>query len=312
MNITVLEAEAYLATIEGAMRFEKTQWAACIQKFSIARIIYASLYQHSNADLFGGPLCSTVDVSMRYAAYRLKLPRTQAVSDIAIENFPQERSGLREEIQAVEATAFTGSGAAKGFDGSDKPSTVTWRGRTVRIEDAVIAQAIALADKKEEELLASVAVSNRKARKLAEAYDDVINARQEAADATKSALDDMTAEGVDAGDRRVQSLQVIRTAVNYAVIELRIGRNRVLCGPRDGTVFDRPPRKITMTSGENRIHALKAQRPGPSVGVLSERAILCDSVLRDLETIKELPGVPSDTALMEELSSKQAYFRALK
>jgi signal recognition particle subunit SRP68 len=315
-NVDNMEAAAYLTCLQGGLQFEKERWDACIQNYSVARVIYATLSSATQIALFKDLLSSTVDPSIRYAAYQLRLPRIKAVSDIAIERFPAEESELRERIQSLNSGAFLSSEKAE-MDGekaaADIPSTVTWRQRTVKIEDATIAQAIAVADRKERELSQIFTKVARDARELATAYDDVIDARQEAADATKSAIDELVAEGVDTSDSRVQSLQLTRTAVNYAVIELRIGRGRVLCGTYHDAVPDhnqskrsRGPRK----DGETPV--VRRQGTGTTLARLRERVALYDSILQNIDAVKDLSGVAGDSGFMEELSSKRAYFRAQK
>lgn len=312
----ILESTAYLASLWGALHFEKSRWDSCTRDYSVARVIYATLGAGPRMDLFKDLLSSMIDPSIRYAAYQLRLPRTKAVSEIAVERFPTEESELRIKIEQVDSNAFTASGAAGG-DGKtaleDTPSTVSWRKRTVKIEDATIAQAIAVANSKERELTEAHAKKDLDARKLAAAYDDVINARQEAVDATKSALDELMAEGADTSDSRVQSLQLTRTAVNYAVIELRVGRNRVLCGTY-GELISGPTqsKQSRRRTKEVTVPIVRHERTGIKLAKLRERMALLDTILQNVDAVRDLSGVAGDSALMEELSGKRAYFRALK
>ncbi|KAF7509440.1 hypothetical protein GJ744_008003 [Endocarpon pusillum] len=311
-----LEAAAYLASMRGALHFEKARWEPCIREYSVARVIYATLGSASRLDLFKDLLSNTVDPSIRYAAYQLRYSRTKAVSDIAIEGFPQGKSELLGQIKGLNPDALLTSeeAEAKGQKASyDTPSTINWRGRTVKIEDATIAQAIESANRKERELAKLHANGQSDVRELTAAYDDVINARQEAVDATKTAIEELMSEGVDTSDTRVQSLQLTRTAVNYAVIELMVGRNRNLCGQHDGAAFERTfskrsrkPRK----DGTNRV--LREESTSVQVAKLRERVALYDSILQSIDAVGDLLGVAGDLSFMEELSSKRAYFRALK
>jgi signal recognition particle subunit SRP68 len=45
---------------------------------------------------------------------------------------------------------------------------------------------------------------------------------------------------------------------------------------------------------------------------LREKAVLYDSILQSLDSIKELPGIAADEAFQEELQAKYNYFAALK
>lgn len=314
-DVDKLEAAAYLACLQGGLYFEKGNWESCIEKYSVARMIYTTLSSGLRTDLFKDLLSSIVDPSIRYAAYQLRFSRTKAVPDIAIEHFPAEESETRKRIEGINSDAFLNNEKAEGHGErapNDVPSTITWRQRTVKIEDATIAQAIAVADRKEREL-AEIYTKAADARELATTYDDVIDARQEAADATKSAIDELMAEGVDTSDSRVQSLQLTRTAVNYAVIELRIGRNRVLCGNHDDAVsgFGHLKRSRAPKMKDKPL-VVKRQGTGATLARLRERVALYDSILQNIDAVKDLSGVAGDSTFMEELSSKRAYFRAHK
>lgn len=311
-----MEAAAYLASLQGSLHFEKARWDQCIQQYSVSRLVYATLSAGTRTDIFRDLLGSIVDPSIRYAAYQLRFPRTKAVPDIATEHFPAEEGRLRAQIESRNPDAFLNSENA-GLHGKtaqdDVPTKISWRQRTVKIEDATIAHAIAGAIRKERELSQIYVKKNRDSRELATAYDDVIEARQEAVDATKSALDELMAEGVDMSDPRVQSLQLTRTAVNYAVIELRIGRNRVLCSHYDDTSGDHIRSKRSRRPiKDSKVVGVKRQGTGITLAKFREEVALYDSILQNIDAIKDLSGVAGDVGFMEELSCKRAYFRALK
>lgn len=317
-NQDILEAKAYLALLRGGADFERNHWASCISNYSFVRLVYNTLSKSTQTDIYRDLLEGTIDPSIKYAAYQEKLPRTKAVQDIAIENFPSTESQSREDILAADSEAFETSAekAAAQTEGvGDLPTTIEWRGRRVNIEDASISQALGTARVKEDALadVFSSKDESKTARDLAAAYDDVINARQDAADATKTAIDELVAEGVDQGDPRIQALQVTRTAVNYAVIEYRVGRNRVLCGEGDGLVFEpvKPKQNLkARKDGKERI--AKDEPNGRRLARLRERMALYDSILQNLDAVKQLPGVIADTAFVKELEAKRSYFRALK
>ena len=315
----VLEAKAYLALMTGSLDFEKTRWKACLQQYSKARIIFVTLNSSATSDIYKDLLSNIVDPSIRYAAYQLKLPRTKPVPEIALDSFPASDTETRNEIEAADPQAFEppSQQVTTNKDGlKDLPSTISWRSRTVKLEDAAISQALGLAEEREKALLQafeSFQKGSLDSKQLAAAYDDIINARQDAVDATKAAIDELTAEGVEAGDSRMQSLQVTRTAVNYGVIEWRVGRTRVLCGPKDGLLFQvekqKPPRK-PRKDGKSQV--LKGESLGRTLARLRERVALYDSILQSVDAVKDLPGVVADTAFVEDLNVKTNYFRALK
>jgi signal recognition particle subunit SRP68 len=311
----VMEASAYLAALQGALQFEKFKWRSCIQKYSIARVIYAALGGESQGEMFKDLLSNTIDPSIQYAAYHSKIPRTKNVSDVAIENFTSKDIELREMIESVDSTAFKTSqkaGVQGDIEPDDVPSTVDWRQRSVKIEDAGIAQAIAIANHKERGLSEIGANSDVRKRELAAAYDEVIIAWQQAVDATKSALGELIKEGVAMSDHRVQSLELTRTAVTYAVITLRIGRSWVLCGDYKKTTSNRAKWKPSHTRKKHSGNTGFGQSKSTRLAKMRERVGLYDSILQDIDEAKVLSGVARDSSFMEELAGKMAYFRALK
>ncbi|KAK5944258.1 signal recognition particle subunit srp68 [Knufia obscura] len=315
----ILEAKAYLALLKGGLDFERNRWALCIQNYSFVRLVYTALANKAQTDVYQDLLEGTVDPSIRYAAYQEKLPRTKAVSDIAIEHFPSDESEARQQIIDADITAFETTAeksAARAEGAGDLPTNIDWRGRSVKLEDASISQALGAAKAKENTLAekyASFKDGKTSAKDMAAAYDDIINARQDAADATKTAIDELVAEGVDQGDARIQSLQITRTAVNYGVIEWRVGRNRVLCGDQDGLNLEAAkPKQNQKMRKDGKEKPTKDEPNGKRLARLRERVALYDSILQNLDAVKQLPGVMADAAFVEELDGKRAYFRALK
>ncbi|KAK5086592.1 signal recognition particle subunit srp68 [Lithohypha guttulata] len=318
-NQDVLEAKAYMALLKGGLDFERNRWSSCIRHYSFIRLVYTALASQARSDLYRDLLEGTIDPSIRYAAYQEKLPRTKAVSDIAIENFPSEETQSRQDILNADASAFRTSAeeaTAQSEGATDLPTSLDWRGRRVKLEDASISQALAAASAKETAIAqtyTSFQNGSTSAKDLAAGYDDIVNARQDAADATKIVIDELLAEGAGAGDSRIQGLQVTRTAVNYAVIAWRIGRNRVLCGDSDGLKLEsHRPRRVQKDSKAANSKSLKEEPTGRKIARLREKVALYDSILQNLEAVKQLPGVIADTTFMDELDSKGAYFRALK
>lgn len=307
----VLEARAYAASLTGAMEFEKQSWEACVKSYSEARIIYSALATSTKSDIFKDLLEDPIDQSIRYGAYQMRMPRSVAVPVIARKYFPRSDTELVSQVEKLDPDVLndqatrTKSAAA---ESGDTPKTITWRSRTVDLEDAAIATALASvnsAASRLSETLASVTVTKDRAS----AYDDILIASQDAVDATKHAIDELVSEGVGQGDRRMQSLQITRTAVSYDMVSWRIGRNRVLVGERDGAVVDTP---VAKQSKKKDIKPVKDEGTGRKLAHFREKAVLYDSILQSLDSIKELPGVAADSAFLEELEAKYGYFSALK
>ncbi|KAK2853330.1 hypothetical protein FQN49_005179 [Arthroderma sp. PD_2] len=313
----LLEAHAYLASLLTASWMERRQWEKCLKQASLARVIYAALEKQDKQGNIQEFISGTVDPSIRYSAYQLKVPRSIPLSTIAKKYFPAD-SPLKQEVEAIDPgclgeDSIEGGPAAASGDSQTFPQTITWRSRTVKIEDAAISQALASAASAETQLSAWIAKQNGQtasAKETAANYDNVIIASQDAVDATKAAIDELTNEGIDQGDARMQSLQITRTAVNYRLVGWRVGRNRVLCGEADGLTLTSTT--TTRRKGNQVKEGAKEESLGRRIGRLRENVVLYDSILQSLESVKELPGVAADGDFVKELEAKYSYFKSLR
>ena len=316
----ILEARAYYVSLRGAIDFEKQSWEDCLYEYSEARLIYTTLAKARAAkqeDLFKDLLNSTIDPSIRYAAYQLKLPRTISIETIVSRYVKQGENEFVQEILKENPEALDDPATAQrktpSGNAENVPKTIKWRSREVTLEDAATAQALAAVSTAEANL-SSFLVSNPGAASQAKAsaYDEVLIPSQDAVDATKTAIDELSAEGVPQGDRRMQALQITRTAVNYALVGWRIGRNRVLCGKQDGAIFEPEVKKPKKTRKDRKARPVQEESTGRKLTRLRERVVLYDSTLQSLDSVKELPGVAADQKFVEELEAKRAYFAALR
>ncbi|KAL1957455.1 hypothetical protein VTO42DRAFT_6023 [Malbranchea cinnamomea] len=310
----LLEARAYMASLLGAFWMEKGRWSDCLVQYSMARVIYAALEKRASRQTLRDILSSTVDPSIRYAAYQLKLPRSTPLPSIAVNYFPAESEARREvEIVDAECLKEPESEDRMEVDGTSENRTISWRSRTVPIEDASIAQALGATSAAEAQLttwLSSSEGRSSTAKDIAANYDNVIIASQDAVDATKTAIDEFLGEGVDQSDKRMQALQVTRTAVNYALVGWRVGRNRVLCGVADG--LDLESGKPSKSGGRHSRLTGEEHNTGRRLTQLREQVVLYDAILQSLDSIKELPGVAGDASFMRELEGKCSYFQSLR
>ncbi|TWU76514.1 hypothetical protein ED733_007561 [Metarhizium rileyi] len=316
----VLEAKAYAALIRGAMLFEKHNWELCLQSYSVSRVIYSALASTGKGDLFKDLLSETIDPSIRYAAYRLKTPRTVPIASIAKQSFPRSDNALVNEITRLDPSILAvGDDASKFGDAAENaPRTITWRSREVQIEDAQISLAWASVKTAKTNLADNMAqVQDKQPYEIAAQYDEVLMATQDAVDATKQAMDELKAEGVAQSDPRMQRLQMTRTAVNYEMISWRIGRNRILTGDNDGgpEEYKASRRRKVKASKAAEGTVKKEQRelpPSKKLAKLKEKVALYDGTLQNVLSIKELPGVAADEALAKKINGYEHYFGALK
>ncbi|KAF2456255.1 hypothetical protein BDY21DRAFT_415889 [Lineolata rhizophorae] len=333
----VLEARAYAASLSGAIEFEKqsqgvgtkknASWDKCLVELSTARVIYASLLQATKKDIFKELLASTIDPSIRYAAYQSNIPRTVSVPSVSKKYFPRDDKALVSAVESLDPTTFGGgerevvSEEGKSFAGTDEriPNTIAWRGRTAAIVDASIGQALAARTSAESRLAETLSSQpDAPPRERAAAYDDVLIAAQDAADATRRAIEELEKENVDPSDSRFQDLHVTSLAVNYDLIGLRVGRNRTLIGKDDGLEFEpqsvrkrKRPDAMEVDEGKGAVKE-KEQGKGKKLSRLRERVVLLDAILQSIDSIKELRGAMRDAVFIEELEAKRGYFQALK
>ncbi|KAF2719288.1 hypothetical protein K431DRAFT_228961 [Polychaeton citri CBS 116435] len=332
----VLEAKAYAAMMTGSEEFEKhsssgqqrsadgkeseESWRACLTNFATTRVIYAALYESGRNDVFRTLLADIVDPTIRYAAYQARLSRTIAIPTVAKRYFPKSDSSLVSSVEGLDQWALKDkpaptTEAEKVASPQNIPENVTWRGRKANIVDASIGQALAsveVASAKLQEYLSSN--TQAAAKDKAAAYDEVLIASQDAADAAKRATDELEKEGVDEGDKRMQDLRVTALAVGYGLVSWRVGRNRMLLGAEDdGLAFKAPQSKRQKgTQKDGKPLPEKEESRSKTLAPLRERLVLYDATIQSINSVKDLRGAVRDETFVAELDAKAAYFRALK
>ena len=311
----ILEARAYASSLVGAEQFERQNWEACVKSYSITWVLYSALATYTKSDIFKDLLTTTVEPSIRYGTYQMRVPRTVAIPFIARKYFPRTDTELVLAIEKLDPNILRNTSKTKvELDSESTSRTIVWRSRTVELEHASIAMALLSVDaavKNLTDTLSSTPLERLKER--AAAYDGVLIAGQDVVDATKHAIDELVGEGISQGDRRMQSLQITRTAVSYDMISWRIGRNRILMGAMDGassvaSLKSIPPRNKKSKTGS----VVQGESTGRKISRLRERVALYDSTIQSLDSIKELPGVAADSTFLRELQATYHYFQALK
>ena len=316
---TILEAGAYRSSLRGSLNFESAKWEKCLQSYSEVHVIYTELAKSSRSgsnDLFRDLLSNTIDPSIRYAAYQLRLPRTLSIRSIVLRFIDRTSKHIPEILKSnpdALSEDVAGTKREPNDEARDLPKTINWRSRTVKLEDASIAQALATVSSAEQKLTSLLSSEPEMAKDRASTYDEILISSQDAVDATKTAIDELTADGVAQSDQRMQALQITRTAVNYALVGWRIGRNRILCGSQDGAALEaESAKKSKKPRTDGKEWVVREEGSGRKLARLRERVVLYDSTLQSLDSIKELPGVAGDQSFVQELDSKRLYFAALR
>lgn len=178
--------------------------------------------------------------------------------------------------------------------------------------DAAIGQALVSVENESLELANTVDLADTPKDKAA-AYDDVLICCQDAADATRQAIEELEKEGVDEGDARMQDLRVTSLAVNYDLLAWRIGRYRVLLGDDDGLTFSLGPSQKPRGPRKDGKEWVEREEPtGRKLARVRERVALYDAILQSIDSVKDLRGAARDSAFIAELDGQRAYFQALK
>ena len=285
----LLEANAYVYLLEGGYHFERRRWNDCLKSLSIARVIYAALFKVSKGVWFQELISNTVDPSIRYAAYKTQRSRSHAIPGIAHEYFQTVDESLSSRIETLERR-----GGPQDEDGPETsqdgmleehpaPTTLRWRGRAVELQDAGIALALAsvsTASARLAKVLQSTEAGTMSSVEKASKYDDVLIASQDATDATRRAIGELARDGVGQSDARMQSLQVTRTAVEYALVGWRVERNRTLAGEGDGVLIVRGTPKGKRMKLARKMVADKRAGTTKMLAMLQERVVLYDGILQ--------------------------------
>ena len=127
----ILEVWAYAYSLMGSVEFEKQssgsrkvdgqippkqRWKMCLVAFSGARVIYDSVSRSSKQqDVYKELLNTTVDPSIRYAAYQSRLSRNLAASTIARQNFPRDNKALLAVVEKFDPKALSEEPTSKGI-----------------------------------------------------------------------------------------------------------------------------------------------------------------------------------------------------
>lgn len=318
---SILEARAYYVSLSGAESIEKRLWEDSLITYSEARLVYTFLAGSADSrrrDLFRDLLEDIVDPSLRYAAYQLRLPRSIPIGSIVSRYVHRKDNNHVEAVLNRQPDILQGNVAGgpkpSGDDGRNLPRSIIWRSRTVELEDASIALALAAVSSEEEKLAELLSLrADSDSQDQASMYDDILIASQDAVDATRTVMDELESDGISQGDRRMQALQITKTAVNYALIGWRIGRNRVLCGALDGATTEVEKTKKSIKprkDGKEKVRQEESKLK--TLSRFRERVVLYDAIIQNLDSVRELPGVAADQTLLEELECRRAYFAALR
>lgn len=309
----VLSAWAYGAVLKGDAYFRGRKWQACLDSYSVAKVIYSALPPTTlEGNSFKDFVSDLVDTPLRFAQRQLNIPTTLSILALAKKHFPKSDEALVAKVEQV-APRFLQEDEDAAMADDSTLRTVMWRNRKVPIEDAEIALKLEALDTAASELSQKLSSSaDGKPNSKAEAYDTVLELSNDAVDATQQAIDELKEQGVPQGDSRMQSLAILRTKLKYDLLSWQIGRNRVLMGDKDGAVLEDGP----TLKGKKKVAAAHTEQPvirdSQQVKQQEKKVNLYEKTLQNLEVANELPGVAADEHLAAEIDAVSKYFTALK
>ena len=293
----ILEAQAYASSLQGSYRLEKRQWQECLESYSVAQTIYSVILVATKKDVFRDIVSTWIDPNLRYAGYKAQVPRSEPIASIVRNHFPRSDKKLVNILKKFDPEAL-GDRATPVQDSTEQlaaPETVTWRGRTVKLEDAAIALALASVSTAAVNLtndLNSPAKTRLSPKERAAAYDGLLNASQDAVDATRHAIEELLSEEVGQSDRKMQSLQITRTALEYNLIGWRVGRNRTLIGNDDGLLADGDASKSgPQDKDDEKARPERRTRRGKMLSQLRESIALYDATIQVISHSLYLEGM---------------------
>lgn len=310
----VLSAWAYGAVLKGDAYFRGKKWQACLDSYSVAKVIYSALPTTTllEGNSYKDYVSDLVDTPLRFAQRQLNIPTTLSILALAKKHFPKSDKTLTERVEEV-APGFLQEEEDTAMTDGDALRTVVWRNRKVPVEDAEIALKLEALDTAASELSQKLSSSvDLKPNSKAEAYDAVLELSNDAVDATQQAIDELKEQGVPQGDSRMQSLAILRTKLKYDLLSWQIGRNRVLMGDKDGAVLEDGPTLKSKKKAAALAEPQQAIKDSQQVKQQEKKVNLYDKTLQNLEVANELPGVAADEHLAAEIDAVSKYFTALK
>ncbi|KAK9477507.1 hypothetical protein V1514DRAFT_333496 [Lipomyces japonicus] len=333
-DVERLQAVAYAELISAAVEFEHGRFERAVRHYAAAWLALSGLVagltpvtdddknnitddDNDTADLYRDQLTTTVEPALKFVSQQVApaaAARADTVAGLARKYVPRQHvvfalvRAVVPDGEVADALLLTSSGADSDDHEADHESgtgkvdatvrEVTWRSHTARLRDASVVQAITAARRADDDFAGQrkqVDGEYGQGDAAAAAYDPVLLAWQDAADAVHAAITDAEADG---SQDRVQELYVVSTFANYSLISRRIARDRVLLATLTAK------KQAQSSSGRNDgKHAVNGN-------VLRQMAGIYDAIVQSIVQIQDLAGVAADEELASGLASLRSYFRA--
>ncbi|OLL26557.1 Signal recognition particle subunit SRP68 [Neolecta irregularis DAH-3] len=268
-DISVIQVSAYLLDFSAQHKSVKGSLEDSLREFSNCRNILVALDKLESCENVKS-MISMLEPNIRYCAYVLGLP-SRDISGIA-EHFGIEDKDVVCRIDRLDPRVL------EPLDESEmiaSVSEITWRGKTVQVDNADVGMTLARVQKAQYEVECMEPLGP-KAR--AQAFDGLLLALSEAQDAVQRAVEEE--ERSLQNEEKIQRLQIALTYTSYYGISKRIERDLLLV-------------EDLLTSPTRR-----TQRTQRKVVKLYE------TIISSIEQCDLLPGVAGDFSLAGVLEGK--------
>lgn len=216
---TRLESRVYKATLAGQSAFERKRWEEALREYSIAKVVLEVLLSKAdeNCRSVYKEASTTVDPSLRYCGYQLRIGSQGDIFSLACAHLPKDLTltQLLEEIDPAALQTRQDRTARVGI------ASIQWRSRTANLEHPEIVVNLLKVQDTQTAFHERIATFNLPATEMASAMDEILNAWAETGDSVRRIID----ESAPVRQDKEQSLQIILTYVSFHLIATRVQRD---------------------------------------------------------------------------------------
>lgn len=283
-QVAKLEVYTYESLILGSLAFEQHNWPKALKHFSASKVGLQVLstrdIAESSKELIRDLITTVVDSSLTYAAYQSKEARSVDIPTLAKQIVG--KNGAAQLVSLINSLDRNALNLSKVNSSTAELGTITWRAHSAQVQDPDLASSILAAQKLDAELEASPSAE-------VSAFDQLLQAWQEAADVAKESIDRIeSAESVTRHDQQKQQLYIVFTYIRYTLLLRRIQRDTILL------------RQLTQRETKSTHKKLEVNR---------DMVRLYDTILQSSGQLLELSGVHNDDDLFDSLTAFNQYFK---
>ncbi|XP_053309383.1 signal recognition particle subunit SRP68 [Spea bombifrons] len=285
---TKLEAQAYMAYLNGMLHFEQQHWEEAMKAFNKCKTIYeklASAFTEEQAVLYNQRV-EEISPNIRYCAYNIG-------DKTAMNELMQMRlrTGGTEGLLAEKLEALISQTRAKQ---AATMSEVEWRGRTVPIKiDKVRIFLLGLPDT--EAAIAQAEDEETKERLFESSLSECRDAIQGVREELKSEQRQREAS-IDGEAGKVSNLQYLHSYLSYIKLSTAIRRNESMASALQKALLKQP----------------QAEEDGKRNPRPQDLIRLYDIILQNLAELTQLPGLEEDQSFQKEIELKTFVYKAYR